>query len=347
MVIDEKNIEQSIARYFMGIADANEREEVLKWAESDEENKKTFLRYKNIWEGTHTPFNKEDIDTASAYEQIFGSMDEHTEENGRSRFSIVRFAAVMALPLAFFSIWSGIVLMKAKSEAEHDVTQTTISPIGAMTRLSLSDGSTVWLNSGSSLEYPARFRKKERTVNLKGEAYFEVAASPDRPFKVNAGKIDVTATGTEFNINAFPSDSLATVSLSKGHLDVSHFGSPLSLLEPGEKLCFNETDCGFSIVKTDVQNDCLWKDGVLVFNNVRLEDVFKRLGQLYGIRFSILDPDLSDNIFRGTFDSETVNEILSIIAMTSPVSYRIGGTDISLNENLPSKPKSVDIIRSR
>lgn len=332
------NIEESMARYLLGSADPAEREELLKWAEESPENGRMFLEYINIWDSSHPAFPESEIDEGDAFLELRNKMGKESRRHSAHRFSVIltRIAAVLAVPLAVFSVWSAVRLSKTDNLAE--IRQTSIAPYPSRIKLVLADGSRVWLNAGSSLEYPTAFKGKKREVILKGEAYFEVSASEEHPFVVRTSSLDVVATGTEFNVNAYEADTLTSVSLLKGHLGVFCGSRRLSDLDAGERLSFNSLRKHYGVSKADVGNDCLWTEGVLRFNNESLEDVFKRIGQLYNIRFEIADPLLKGNLLRGTFDGESVGEILNIISMTTPIRYE--------SDSL-SHPRRIRVLRAK
>lgn len=332
----QNNMEQLITAFLLGSATPEEERTVLDWVAESRGNSRIFHQYKNIWDASHPAFQEKSIDREAAFARVQERL--HKKNRISTSQLVLRIAAALAVPLAAFSIWASVTMHSGRILAKNEVRQTVFAPFSSRTQVVLSDGSKVWLNSGSSLEYPAVFRGKERAVALKGEAFFEVESSEKMPFIVKAGAVEVVATGTEFNVNAFAADSISTVSLRKGKVGVFSEGRRLSELNPGERLCYNSSNRFYSVRNADVEDDCIWKDGVLSFNNVPLERVFKRLGQLYNLNITISDPEIGRNMFKGTFDNEPVSEIMKIISMTTPIRY---STD-SL-----SRPKRITVLPLR
>ena len=194
------------------------------------------------------------------------------------------------------------------------------APYGTMTRIVLPDSSRVWINTGSSLEYPSRFRAGERrTVRMTGEAYFEVHADEKRPFVVEVGDLNVTAKGTAFNINAYDMLRETVVTLVSGKVDVAAGGVKNRLL-PEQQLSYY-ADGTMRITDADTFRGTSWKDGILAFRDDALSDVFNRLGQIYRVQFEIMDPELGDYVYRATFRGETFDQILRLLEISAPIRF--------------------------
>lgn len=152
----------------------------------------------------------------------------------------------------------------------------------------LSDGSHVWLNAGSTLTYPVAFPGGERKVTLQGEAYFEIAQDPSRPFYVSKGNTEIRVLGTHFNMNAYDDDTEIKVTLLEGAVSVAN-GSPATarqevVLKPGQQaLAGAQSGKPQVLSHVDVEAVTAWKEGFFNFNKVALEDVMRQLSRWYDV----------------------------------------------------------------
>lgn len=159
---------------------------------------------------------------------------------------------------------------------------TLSTPRGAQFRVTLSDGTKVWLNSASSLKYPAAFTGKERTVELQGQGYFEVAKNADQPFKVRVNNMEVNVLGTHFDIMAYPDEKMVNTTLLEGAVQV-HNGEELQLLKPGQQAILNKENQQLSVQSVAVNKVVAWKEGLFVFNNMDLPTILREISRWYDV----------------------------------------------------------------
>lgn len=193
---------------------------------------------------------------------------------------------------------------------------------GGEYRVVLSDGTEVWLNSETELEYPVRFEGRRREVRLKGEAYFKVRADSLHPFVVNAGGVDVMAVGTEFDVRARDEGKVEAV-LVKGRVGVET-GKSAVMLQPGELAVCDEGVTGISVSRVNVRKYVGWKDGDFVFSDDRLEDVMDELARWYDCRVfyereGVKEVRLSADIKR----YRRVDELLHFLELSTGVRFEI------------------------
>lgn len=159
---------------------------------------------------------------------------------------------------------------------------TMITPRGGQYKLILADGSKVWLNAASSLKYPAVFNGSERLVELTGEAYFEVAAKADQPFRVKSQGQEVLVLGTGFNVNAYPDETVTATTLITGKVKVSGAGYA-GLLQPGEQLQQEENRRWQLLKNVDTEAVMAWKNGYFSFNQANIVTVMRQLARWYDV----------------------------------------------------------------
>jgi ferric-dicitrate binding protein FerR (iron transport regulator) len=234
-----------------------------------------------------------------------------------------RIAAILLFPLLLASIY----FYFAQSRPGKIVWQTYYTPPGVKSELQLPDGSSVYLNSDSRIEYPSDFSTKERRVVLHGEAFFNVAKDRSHPFVVDLGKIGVLVTGTKFNVFNYPNEENAEIVLAEGKVNVienaSNTGTLLANMNPGEQVVYEKNGEKLLLHKVDVSRYISWIDGLLIFRDDTMEKVVHRLERWYNVDITIANPEIKEYIFTGTFKHETISQVLDLLKRTSPIDYYI------------------------
>lgn len=197
---------------------------------------------------------------------------------------------------------------------------------GGFTTLPLSDGSCVYVNSESRLHYPVRFLGRQRSVELDGEAYFEVAENPDKPFVVHTDLIDVRVVGTSFNIKSYKSDSLIYATLVEGCIELTVNGTEGNyILKPNEQACISKCDGKVTIAEIDPDFDTGWKDGYLTFYKMKFSEICQLLQRRYGYLLNVEDSALLETVFTGRFvRGENIFQVLDVIRHNTPFDYSVG-----------------------
>lgn len=318
---DKDHIQSIITAYLSGKAMEEERRELEEWVKQSPDNNRLFQEMRNVWQVMHPAFNPSEINVSEARKNIFENIAA-TKRNITHTLLIYwqRVAAILVIPLLILSAY--LYLNRNSDLYETAEYQEVKSPHGTFSEVRLPDGTNVWLNGGSSLRYPLAFRKGERNVFLNGEGYFEVHSDKENPFIVKTDQITLRATGTAFNIEAYNCDSITAVTMVDGKIDVA-FGnsSPVSMI-PGERVSFNNQTKQCLITKTDSYKWCAWKDGLMIFRDDPLSYVFKRLGLTFNVNIDLKDTVLANAPYRATFEYESLDEILRLLEMSAPLSFK-------------------------
>ena len=192
---------------------------------------------------------------------------------------------------------------------------TLTTPPGTLFRLTLGDGTRVWLNASSSLRYPVSFHGSERTVVLQGEGYFEVAHDAARPFRVQAGSTTVQVLGTQFNIDAYGDDELVKTTLLEGKVQVS-CGTTVRTISPGQQARSREGD--IDIQNADVETAMAWTKGIFLFRNTPAHTLLAQLSRWYGME--LVCPRMPNAHFNATLQRETpVARLLQLLNATGNI----------------------------
>ncbi len=220
----------------------------------------------------------------------------------------------------------GELVYQAKGEHEQnqpEVKNKIVTDIGGEYSFVLSDGTKVWLNALSEIEFPVNFKGEKRIVNLKGEAYFEVKQDSKRPFIVHSLNQTIQVLGTSFNIKAYENDRNIYTTLIEGSLAVGSGGSTV-MLKPGmESVCQRETnEITTSVANTDFAT--AWRTGYFMFNNADLDEILKVLSRWYGVSFIYDKPLAGSNTFSGRFSKYgDISTTLNSINLTGGPKFKI------------------------
>lgn len=193
------------------------------------------------------------------------------------------------------------------------VSNTLKVPAGADYFVQLEDGSRVWVNCESELEFPVRFDGKERRVILRGEAYFEVNKAAHWPFVVVTDGMEVRVTGTCFNVKAYASEKTVHTTLVSGRVEVSHEGQRC-VLKPTEQYQLNRETGESRVAEVETGLYTGWKDGVFVFRNSLFEDVVNSLARWYRMEVFYARPTVRQIRFSGNLNRyENIDQLLEVI----------------------------------
>ncbi|MFT4781325.1 MAG: transmembrane sensor [Psychroserpens sp.] len=223
---------------------------------------------------------------------------------------------------------------KSSSSVTELVYNEITIPNGKKLKLELSDGSLVWLNSGTYFKFPQQFisSKKTRSVFLVGEAFFEIAKDKTLPFIVNAGELDVKVLGTKFNVSAYEANDAVATTLVEGSVSVCRDLVPeiKTVLVPNEQLRYNIQLKSMTKEIVEVTIYTAWMEGKLIINNLRFKEILRRLERRDDITIINKAKNLDNEMFRGAFKNESVEEVLQTMAISTPFNYSINNKIITI-----------------
>lgn len=206
-------------------------------------------------------------------------------------------------------------------------------PRGGEYSVTLSDGSVVYLNSGSQLRYPVAFAKEKREVYLSGEAYFEVSKDSERPFLVLTDHLSIRVYGTSFNVNTFTQKNVLTV-LVEGKIGIRSTASDEEYqVSPGQLASYDAETESIQISQVDVFPYIAWKDHIFVFEDKSLEEIMNTLSQWYDVEVFFQIDNLRDLHFTGHLGRyESISSILDAISGVTRVKFSVKGRTIIVTE---------------
>jgi len=210
-----------------------------------------------------------------------------------------------------------------ESKSDEQQLNQLVVPSGRRTSLTLSDGTKLWLNSGSRTIFPVVFKKETREIFIEGEAYLEVAHDQSRPFIVVTNKIQVKVLGTKFNISAYPDDMSNSVVLVEGRVQAL-VNSKKVIMKPNQLLTFEKNTGTTALNETDVLPFISWKDGWMYCDKEKLESISTRLSKFYNVKIEFGDQQASELTLTGKLDLKTeCVDIFNAISSIAPITYEI------------------------
>ncbi len=282
------------------------------------------------------------IDAASDWKQLRRRVVFH--ENRRLFLIYLRNTAAVLFPL--FLIFQYLVHPAINNNKLEKEVVTIVSAPGMITKTTLPDGSEVWLYAASTLTYPQRFKKNERTVQLSGEAFFKVVADKKNCFNVETSrKMLVSAYGTEFNVSAYENEANYEVTLVSGHVDVtSGIGSKATgLLKENEKAILNASNGTIQIESADTYVETAWREGKMVFRREGLDKIAEKLSRKFGVDIHLEGDRIKEYEYTATFKDETLEDILGLLKRSAPITYSISNQEQLSNDTFTRRQVAIEL----
>jgi len=335
--------QELIIKFFENRCTADEIDDIIKWFRYEADNHTAHLMLKQIW-NNYSPGKDtfKDIQFESILDKLHHNINIKNSEKpqrvsdiihlpAKSRYNfrtfLSRVAVILFIPLLLVQFYT-LGFSKFKNNISGDTNYIEIeAPIGSRTNIELTDGTKVWLNHGSKLKYPPQFSGKNRIVKLVGEAYFDVAHDPQKPFIVKTENINITALGTEFNVMAYPGEQVMNTTLVSGKVLVEKRINENETvrvyeMQPNELLKIDLKRNTYTCVATATGKYTSWKDGILIFDNDPIDEIAMRLSKWFNVEFVIDNPTVKDYVYKATFVDETLPQILELLKIATPITYK-------------------------
>ncbi len=309
--------ERILTRYLRGEASPEETEQVLLWVEASEDNlaELNFLR---------TTYEASLYGLKPSSAPRLERPGTRTRARRNHRFGWA--AAVAAVAVLSFAVY-----LPFGTKVDSDISvQRVCSPLGQQMEVILSDGTVVWLNSNSELEFSDLGSRGVRRVSLKGEAYFEVARNERRPFIVSTPGFNVKVLGTKFNVNTYYEKQ--SVVLVEGAVDVQYEKETYSL-KPGNLFYYDASNGDRAITKVDPGNYVAWTNGYLEFSSNSLEHVLSQIQSFFGASFEYDSKKAASTFLSGKLElRDGLVKALDGLKNTSAINYSMrDSSSVSIN----------------
>ena len=349
-MINQKDI-NSIEHYISGIADADEIIFVESLFTGKQLNPEFYKRLEDEWQDELQQGNITNDELNQMLYRIHQIIRDKENRQRKSPLRLIiqlysKVAAILLLPLIIAGALAyGYFGSSIGAPAESAVSSVIHAPLGARVCFNLPDGTIGWLNSGSSLTYSLPFNKN-RIVSLDGEAWFDVSHNKKYPFEIKAGNSKIKVLGTSFNVSAYQGENYLEVVLQQGKIEfIQNNSSESTILAPSHKLVFKDGKTNVSIA--DPSKYKAWTNGKLVFRGDNMAEVARRIERWYNVKVILADKDLEKYSFRATFEDDSLEEVLRLLSLTSPIGYkitpRIINSDGTIDKVIVSLNKKVNI----
>jgi len=341
MSTQEKNIRLSLQRVIDGIYTKEDIAVISEYLKSMEDIELFNEISKSVWEES-IEIKEPDYQQKEHYKKEASAL---LRKIKYKRFSIstkqiIRVAASIAIVI---TVVLGIQEFQNRKElAQNEYIELNVKR-GQTQQLTLADGTKLFLNAGSSLRYPATFSGKNRTVELNGEAYFEVAPDANKPFIIHTGNMDIKVLGTSFNIKSYNEDDRAIVSVNSGKVQVDLAESMMRLVA-NEQIVLDKKsgELQKNIIST---NDAKgWMNGSLSFKNTTIDNVAKELMRIYNCKIIIKDSTAMNVLVSGAIESKSLDSVLKSIYYSTGIRYRKESDTIVLSLNYLVLKRAGDIV---
>lgn len=233
-----------------------------------------------------------------------------------------RIAAVLLLPLLVASAVMLVSIYNSRVTSMQYAEKELFTKPGTRVKIQLEDGTAVWLNDGTTFRYPEKFTLNERHVYVEGEAYFEVAPDPEKPFIVENPMVNTVVTGTSFNIRGYSSDNYFEATLSSGKVRLMKDDRQISMV-PGQQVQFDNLQNKFFSKRVNPAIYSSWIEGKLILKDEPFQLAMLKLSRWYNVDIIIQDETLKNFMLTATFENEKVEQTLEHIAYALPVKYRV------------------------
>lgn len=363
-----QHFDEILINYLTGSVSDNEREEVLKWIRENPDNHKYFNELQKIYHLTKIIHKSSGYNKVTGWERIKAGyyQQRYTSYVKENRIKLRRiYWKIAAAAVIFMAVLIGTIFIRPGSKsfpvADQNVYNEIIAPLGSRSQVTLSDGTSVWLNAGSKLRYPARFVDDGREVSLEGEAFFDVTESK-KIFVVKTSDVIIKVYGTRFNVKSYADEDEIETTLVEGSLsvepirDMNHL-KPV-VLRPNQKVTYikstqnqlvtkekNPETIDENIVIEDNSGEIVitpkvdpvpitsWKDKEWVFESEPLDELAVKLERRYNVEITFEDEYLKNYRFTGTFKDETFEQLLGALQFGAPVLYTIEKNKVTFKED--------------
>ena len=322
------DIDALIAKYLSGEITPEENDIINKWRALSPDNESIFRQSEEAWsliQISHYHYNKERIWTGI--------------QKGISRHYSLRSLLRVACVAASVALVSGWALNRIFTTDDHPnlISEqpqiiTLYVPAGVSLKTILPDSTVVWLNSSSILSYPSYFDGNTRTIELIGEAFFDVAPDETKPFIINSENLKVNVLGTSFNFKHYADDTHTILAVETGTVTLSIGASANITLQAGKYAAVENHTLKTKILKSPQAGMATWRDNKMIFRDEPVSNILNELSRKYNVEFEIQGETIKHYIYTATFDNMSLEDVLKLLKMSSPIDYFIQSQTInSLN----------------
>ena len=363
----DAKIDIIIVKFLQNQCSVSEIALLTEWINKSPENKAYFEQIETVWNSIDIKINIDQVNPETSWNELSRLIDQKDNKSKITTVqktqsftfnSLLRVAAIVLISfglswLAFYSYYKNTL------KASAGMLEVSVEK-GSKSKVKLADGTTIWLNSETTIKYPDKFASNQREVYIEGEAFFEVAKDKKRPFIVHTSDMDMVVLGTSFNVKSYPDEGTIETTLIEGSLRIEKerkSGKKQYIyLKPNQRVILvkgkgrillgdiNKTNkktqalpkrnskTEISVIKRkekiylneniDTNIYVSWKNNRLVFKDERFESLAVKLERWYNVKITIKNEKLKNYKFTGTFENETIEQAISALQLTTPFKYK-------------------------
>ena len=291
------------------------------------------LTDEELWVSSAVADDTQQYDVDQAFERFRKRTG--LDQSGRQSYKWYRTWSVAAVAIVLLGLITVTAYWQGSRKIQSNFSDIVVeAPLGSKTKLTLPDGSTVWLNAGSKMVYSQGFGVSDRRLVFQGEGYFEVEKNDEMPFLVQTHDVNVTVVGTKFNFRNYPEDEEAVVELLEGKVALENQlkEEAVRYLSPNEKMVLHKATGEMDITSTKVKEATLWTENILLFDEDLLPDIVRELERSYHVQIEIENEDLKQTRFYGQFNQleQNIYDVLDMLSETGKLKYHEEGKVIYL-----------------
>ncbi|MCX6222687.1 MAG: DUF4974 domain-containing protein [Bacteroidia bacterium] len=345
MNLEQDEIYDLIAKSFTGELTEEESVHLNSWKAAEKSNLAGYNDLMEIWKHSNRLVLPSQIDLPKSLETTRQKAGIRNRKIKWMRLAR-QIAAVLVLAVMFASLYNLQFKPGGHGKSEAVVFQEVRAAYGTQSHIELPDGTMVCLNSGSTLKFPTTFNNcKTRLVYLSGEGNFKVAKNSKQPFLVDINKLQIKVLGTTFNVDAYPGNASITVALVEGKVLLQQINndkiSDMMEMKPNQVAFFKQSENKLQWKnENDLTKYTAWIDGKIVFSDDPVHTVIQKLENWYNVDIVLSDKKLENYRFTGTFIDEPLEQVLSILNLTSQMQYEVIPAK-KLGDNSYSKRKII------
>jgi ferric-dicitrate binding protein FerR (iron transport regulator) len=365
---------EEILHFLKGELNAESEKTLLHWINSNKEHQEIFESYRNLYLNSVVNAKPQNnVNTDELWQQLMASTKPTASKKVKQIiFYISRIAAVFIVLFAL-----GIIIYwKFEKNTYNDTVCQIVTPLGSKSQITLPDGTIVWMNAGTKLSYSKSYGKTDRRVFVEGEIFCKVVSNKEKPFIVQTSLINVIAVGTTFNVKAYPEDKTVSTTLVEGIVKIENAKTNknkfLYTLRPKQNIVFtktfstpkieakspeeikSDTISGLSNIKKVELDDSVntilytsWMEQNWVIEGLDLFELSKLLERKYDIKIIFNSEELKNFRFSGTVRNETLEQVLQILSLTTPLDYEIGKGEVLWNIDPKQANRYKNVLRKR
>jgi len=326
-------ISRILDQFFHQTVSSETAQKVQRWMIDDKWATEKDDSLRAIWEKLEV---QPDQSVAHSLKVVKAKIRKEEHKHTLTYRTILRVAAILvpvALLVGGYFYFTGSTKTLEVSTLNNEQKQCT-----------LPDGSTVWINSGSKINYSSRFSDTIRLVNLEGEAYFSVKPNKKKPFVVKTKDLIVKALGTEFNVSSYTSDSRSVATLQQGKVQISINGEEKGLtsgsyiLKPNQQLAYHKIDKSV-LINTITEEATGWKDGALIFQDATFNDITNTLHRHFNVSFKYDPASFKGDFYSMKFvNHESIEQVMAVLQdVVGGFSFQKKNNEIIISPDGPSK----------